>query len=91
MLDAIDWARRQPALAQIPAALFGTGTGAAAALERVEAPILLIVETAHASLTDMNRDAMHRMRAHVELEMAANARVASLTAGWCQRYLWSMA
>jgi putative phosphoribosyl transferase len=118
MLDAIDWARRQGALEQIPAALFGTGTGAAAALvaaaerlevvhavishegrpdlagaalERVEAPTLLVVEPAHAPLVDMNRDAMQRMRAHVELELAAPAQVASLTAEWCQRYLWSMA
>ncbi|HKU46353.1 MAG TPA: hypothetical protein VJQ58_05680 [Burkholderiales bacterium] len=118
VLDAIDWALRQRALEQMPAAVFGAGTGAAgalvaaaerlevvhavishegrpdlagAALERVEAPTLLVVEAAHAALVDMNRDAMHRMRAHVELELAAPAQVASLTAEWCQRYLWSMA
>ena len=118
VLDAIDWARRQAPLEQMPTALFCSGTCAAAALvaaaerlevvhavishdgrpdlagaalERVEAPTLLIVDPAHASLLDMNRDAMHRMRAHVELEMAAPAQVASLAAEWCQRYLWSMA
>ena len=118
VLDAVDWARRKPSLGEMPVAIFGAATGAAAvlvaaaerlevvhavishdgrpdlagvALERVEAPTLLIVDSAHASLLDMNRDAMHRMRAHVELEMAASARVASLSAEWCQRYLWSMA
>jgi len=118
VLDVIDWARRQSALEQMPAAVFGAGSSAAAALvaaserlevvhavishegrpdlagaalERVEAPTLLVVEAAHARLVDMNRDAMHRMRAHVELELAAPAQVASLTAEWCQRYLWSMA
>jgi putative phosphoribosyl transferase len=117
-LDSIDWARRQRALEQMPAALFGAGTGAAAvlvaaaerlevvhaviahegrpdlagaALERVEAPTLLVIEAAHGALVDMNRHAMHRMRAHVELELAAPAQVPSLTAEWCQRYLWSMA
>ena len=118
VLDGIDWARRQPALEQMPAALFGVGTGAAAALvaaaerlevvhavishdgrpdlagaalDRVEAPTLLIVESAHPSLLDMNRYATHRMRAHVELEIVASGEVASLAAEWCQRYLWSMA
>jgi dienelactone hydrolase len=32
VLDAIDWARRQPALEQMPVALIGRGMGAAAAL-----------------------------------------------------------
>jgi putative phosphoribosyl transferase len=118
VLEAIDWARRQPTLEQMPTALFGAGSAAAAALvaaaerreivhavishdgrpdlagealERVEAPTLLIVNGAEEPLVGMNRDAMHRMRAHVELEMAAAGRVAQLTAEWCQRYLWSMA
>src|SRR3954466_4667774 len=59
------------------------------ALERIEAPTLLIVDGEREALIGMNRDAMHRMRAHVELEMAAASRVAELTAEWCQRYLWS--
>ena len=118
VLDAIDAARRQPSLDQLPLALFATGTGAAAALvaaaerpeivhavisqdgrpelaggalERVEAPTLLIVDPAQHALIELNRDAMHRMRAHVELEIAAPASVADLAAEWCQRYLWSMA
>src|SRR4051812_16444602 len=117
VVDAIDWARRQPSLEQTPLALFGAGNGAAAALvaaaerleaihavislhgrpdlagealPRVEAPTLLIVE-ADDPVIEMNRDAMRRMRAHVELEVADAAAVAELVAGWCQRYLWSMA
>lgn len=117
VLDAIDWARRQPALEHMPAALVGRGMGAAAALvaaaerlevvhaiishngrpdlagealPRVEAATLLIVDAGQA-LVDMNRDAMHRMRAHVELETAADAQMAALAGEWCQRYLWSVA
>jgi dienelactone hydrolase len=118
VLDAIDWARREGELEHMPLALFGAGTGAAAALvaaaERlevvhavishggrpdlaggalplVEAPTLLIVAAEDDPLMEMNRDAMRRMRAHVELEVAAEVDVAELTAAWCQRYLWSMA
>jgi putative phosphoribosyl transferase len=118
VLDAIDWARREPKLEHMPLAVFGAGSGAAAALvaaaERlevvhaviahggrpdlaggalplVEAPTLLIVSAEDDPLIEMNRDAMRRMRAHVELEVAAEADVAELTASWCQRYLWSMA
>lgn len=118
VLDALDWARRQPQLGGMPVALFGSATGAAAALvaaaerlevvhalishdgrpelagealPRVEAPTLLIVDAGQSSLADMNRDAMQRMRAHVELEIAEPAQVAELAAEWCQRYLWSMA
>ena len=117
VLDGIDWARRQPSLAQMPVALVGRGIGAAAALvaaaerlevvhavishdgrpemagealPRVEAPTLLIVDAGEA-LAEVNRDAMRRMRAHVELELAHPERVAPLAAEWCQRYLWSMA
>lgn len=117
VLDAIDWARGQPALAQMPAALIGRGMSAAAtlvaaaerlelvhavishdgrpdlagqALDRVEAPTLLIVGEEDA-LFEMNRHAMQRMRAHVELETARSSDVARLAAEWCQRYLWSMA
>ena len=117
VLDAIDWARRQPALEQLPVALLGRGTGAAAvlvaaaerpevvhaviahdgrpdlaggALPRVEAQTLLIIDAGEA-LVEMNRDAMQRMHAHVELETTSRAGVAALAAEWCQRYLWSMA
>jgi putative phosphoribosyl transferase len=118
VLDAIDWARRQPRLEQMPVALFGGAMAApaalvaaaerlevvhalishdgrpdlaGAALERVEAPTLLIVDAAQHALVDMNRHAMHRMRSHAELELATPADVPGLTAEWCQRYLWSMA
>jgi len=122
IVDAIDWARRQPALEHMPMALFGSGTGAAAvlvaaaerpevthavishrgrpdlagaALPQVEAPTLLIASTQDDGLLEMNRDAMRRMRAHVELELVTDgegaAQVGDLAAGWCQRYLWSMA
>jgi dienelactone hydrolase len=117
VVDGIDWLRAESRLAQMPVALFGVGTGAAAALvaaaERreathavisragrpdlagealphVEAPALLIVGEAD-PLMDMNLDAMRRMRAHVEVEVAADGAVAELAAAWCQRYLWSMA
>jgi dienelactone hydrolase len=117
VVDAIDWARRQPALEQMPVAVVGRGIGAAAvlvaaaerlevvhavishdgrpelageALPRVEAPTLLIVDAGEV-LAELNREAMHRMRAHVELEVAGPERVARLAVEWCQRYLWSMA
>lgn len=61
------------------------------ALPRVEAPTLLVVGEADGPLVEMNRDAMRRMRAHVELEIAPEGAVAELAAEWCQRYLWSMA
>lgn len=64
---------------------------AGGALERVEAPTRLIVDPGEPALVELNRDAVRRMRAHVELEMAAAGRVAELTVEWCQRYLWSMA
>lgn len=118
VVDAIDWVRRHPGLAHLPAALLGDGTGAAAALvaaaerreavhalishdgrpelagealPKVEAPTLLVVGEADGPLVEMNRDAMRRMRAHVELEIAPEGAVAQIAADWCQRYLWSMA
>jgi dienelactone hydrolase len=117
VLDAIDWARKQPALEQMPVAVVGCAMGAPAALvaaaerpevvhavishdgrpelagealPRVEAPTLLIVDAGDA-LAELNREAMRRMRAHVELEVASVAQVPALAAEWCQRYLWSMA
>jgi len=60
-------------------------------LARVEAPTLLIVDPNQHPLLERNRDAMRRMHAHVELELAPPPGVAALTVEWCQRYLWSMA
>ena len=68
------------------------------ALERVEAPTLLIVGGHDEPVIQMNRDAMRRMHAHVELEIVPGAthlfeepgtmeRVAHLAAGWFVRYL----
>jgi len=118
VVDAVDWVRHQASLVHMPAALFGHGTGAAAALvaaaerrevvhalishdgrpelagealPRVEAPTLLVIGEADGPLVELNRDAMRRMRAHVELEIAPEGALAELAAEWCQRYLWSMA
>jgi pimeloyl-ACP methyl ester carboxylesterase len=118
VVDAIDWLRRHAGLEHMPAALFGDGAGAAAALvaaaerlelvhalishdgrpelagealPRVEAPTLLVVGEADGPLVELNRDAMRRMRAHVELEIAPEGAVAQLALEWYQRYLWSMA
>jgi putative phosphoribosyl transferase len=68
------------------------------ALPRVHAPTLLIVGGADTPVIEMNRDAMRRMRAPVELEIVAGAthlfeepgtleQVARLAADWCRRHL----
>jgi pimeloyl-ACP methyl ester carboxylesterase len=68
------------------------------ALARVEAPTLLIVGGHDETVIELNRQAMRRMRARVELEIVAGAthlfeepgaleRVADLAAGWFARYL----
>jgi putative phosphoribosyl transferase len=68
------------------------------ALERVEAPSLLIVGGNDAPVIELNRAAMRRMRAPVQLEIVPGAthlfeepgaleRVAQLAADWCQRHL----
>jgi putative phosphoribosyl transferase len=69
-----------------------------AALPRVQSPTLLIVGERDEPVIEMNRDAMSRMRAPVELEIVPGAThlfeepgaltvVAALAADWCRRYL----
>ena len=71
---------------------------AADALERVTAPTLLIVGGSDEVVIELNREAMRRMRAPVELEIVPGAthlfeergalqQVARLAASWCERYL----
>jgi putative phosphoribosyl transferase len=71
---------------------------AAEALAQVAAPTLLIVGARDERVLDLNRQAMARMRAPVELEIVPGAthlfeepgaldRVADLAAGWFTRYL----
>ena len=68
------------------------------ALANVQAPTLLIVGGNDEAVIEMNREAMHRMRAPVELvivpgathlfeEHGALEEVARLAAGWCRRHL----
>jgi putative phosphoribosyl transferase len=100
VVGAIDWMRTRPDLRDLPVALFGASTGAAAALiaaaarpdavravisrggrpdladralPNVQAPTLLIVGGHDEPVIEMNRDAMRRMRAPVELEIVPRA------------------
>jgi putative phosphoribosyl transferase len=68
------------------------------ALPRVQAPTLLIVGGDDEPVIEMNRQAMHRMRAPVKLEIIPGAthlfeepgtleRVANLAVDWCQQHL----
>jgi pimeloyl-ACP methyl ester carboxylesterase len=68
------------------------------ALPLVEAPTLLIVGGADEVVLELNRAAMRRMRAHVELEVVPGAthlfeeagaleQVSRLAAAWCRRHL----
>jgi pimeloyl-ACP methyl ester carboxylesterase len=68
------------------------------ALPRVQAPTLLIVGGADDVVIELNRAAMQRMRAHVELEIVPGAthlfeepgtleQVSRLALGWCRRFL----
>jgi len=68
------------------------------ALPRVQAPTLLIVGGNDEPVIEMNRDAMRRMRAPVQLQIVPGAthlfeergaleQVAALAADWCSRYL----
>ncbi len=72
------------------------------ALERVQAPTLLIVGGDDEQVIELNRVAMRRMRAPVQLEIVPGAthlfeepgaleRVAQLAADWCQRHLTATA
>jgi dienelactone hydrolase len=68
------------------------------ALPRVQAPTLLIVGGADDVVIELNRQAMQRMRGHVELEIVLGAthlfeepgtleNVSSHALAWCRRYL----
>ena len=68
------------------------------ALPRVLSPTLLIVGGDDTPVIEMNRDAMRRMHAHVELAIVAHAthlfeepgaleQVSTLAAEWCRRHL----
>ena len=68
------------------------------ALPRVLSPTLLIVGGDDTPVIEMNRDAMRRMHAHVELAIVPHAthlfeepgaleQVSALAADWCRRYL----
>jgi putative phosphoribosyl transferase len=125
VVGAIDWMRTRPDLRDLPVALFGASTGAAAALiaaaarpdavravisrggrpdladralPNVQAPTLLIVGGHDEPVIEMNRDAMRRMRAPVELEIIPGAthlfeergaleQVTRLAIDWCHRHL----
>ena len=125
VVGAIDWIRTRPDLRDLPVALFGASTGAAAALiaaaarpdavravisrggrpdladralPNVQAPTLLIVGGHDEPVIEMNRDAMRRMRAPVELEIVPEAthlfeergaleQVTKLATDWCRRHL----
>jgi putative phosphoribosyl transferase len=71
---------------------------AADALPRVQAPTLLLVGGADQAVIDLNRAAMQRMRAPVQLEIVPGAThlfeepgaleaVSRLALDWCERYL----
>ena len=125
VVGACDWAQSRRDTSNLPLALFGASTGAAAALiaaaarpeltravisrggrpdladdalPGVQAPTLLIVGGHDEPVIEMNRDAMRRMRAHVELtivprathlfeERGALEEVSRLATDWCRRYL----
>lgn len=70
------------------------------ALPEVQAPTLLIVGGRDEAVIEMNRDAMRRMQAHVEItivpgathlfeERGALEQVARLAGDWCRQYLSS--
>jgi pimeloyl-ACP methyl ester carboxylesterase len=125
VIGACDWAQARSDTGQLPLALFGASTGAAAALiaaaarpeltravisrggrpdlaahalPRVQAPTLLIVGGHDEPVIEMNREAMRRMRAHVELTIVPGAthlfeehgaleEVSRLATEWCKRHL----
>jgi putative phosphoribosyl transferase len=125
VVGACDWAQSRHDTSDLPLALFGASTGAAAALiaaaarpeltravisrggrpdlagdalPRVQSPTLLIVGGRDEPVIEMNRDAMRRMRAHVELTIVPGAthlfeergtleEVSRLATAWCQRHL----
>jgi putative phosphoribosyl transferase len=73
-----------------------------AALPNVQAPTLLIVGGDDEPVIELNREAMHRMKAHVDLEIVPGAthlfeepgaleQVARLASEWCRRHLAAQA
>ena len=125
VVAAVDWLQSRSNGPQLPVAIFGASTGAAAALiaaaerprivravisrggrpdladsalPQVEAPTLLIVGGDDAPVIEMNRSAMRRMRAPVQIEIVPGAthlfeepgaleQVASLATAFCRRHL----
>jgi putative phosphoribosyl transferase len=103
IVAAIDWAASYPTLAPLRVACFGASTGAAAALvaaaerpDSVRAVISRGVDDA--PVIELNRAAMRRMRAHVQLEIVPGAThlfeepgalevVSQLALRWCTKYL----
>ena len=73
LVQAIDWASNQPALAHLPIGLFGASTGAGAALPDVQAPTLLVVGGRDEAVIALNRHAAQQMSAHVELAIVPGA------------------
>lgn len=88
----------RPGIARAVISRGGRPDLAHAALPHVQAPTLLIVGGHDEPVIGMNRDAMHRMRAPVELvivpgathlfeERGALEEVSRLATDWCRRYL----
>lgn len=91
-------AAARPEIARAVISRGGRPDLAGEALPNVQAPTLLIVGGDDEPVIEMNREAMHRMRAPVELEIVPGAthlfeergaleQVARLAADWCQRHL----
>ena len=125
VIAAVDWAGEESGLNQLPIAVFGASTGAAAALvaaagrpaqvravisrggrpdlahaalRSVEAPTLLIVGSRDTEVIELNRRAIAKMIAPVDLviipdathlfeEPGALERVASLTSDFCLQHV----
>jgi dienelactone hydrolase len=95
---ALIGAAGRPSVVQAVVSRGGRPDLAGAALERVEAPTLLIVGGDDEPVIEMNQDAMRRMHGLVALEIVAGAthlfeepgtleRVMALASGWFARYL----
>jgi pimeloyl-ACP methyl ester carboxylesterase len=91
-------AAERPAIVQAVISRGGRPDLAGEALPRVQAPTLLIVGGDDEPVIELNREAMRRMRAPVELEIVEGAthlfeepgaleEVSRLATDWCRRYL----
>jgi pimeloyl-ACP methyl ester carboxylesterase len=91
-------AAERPAITRAVISRGGRPDLADEALPRVQAPTLLIVGGHDEPVIELNREAMRRMRAPVELKIVPGAthlfeergaleEVARLATAWCQRYL----